>query len=303
MAARLASLEALEGLRQGDPLSSYLFVLGMEVFSVLVEKAAAGGFLSGYKFVGRSGEVKQITHLLFADDTLVFCKDSEEQMLYLCWILVWFEAFSGLRINLEKSVVMSVGTVDNVHLLARELGFKVGALPSTYLGLPLGSRQSSTSIWDGVEDKFCRKLTLWKRQYISKGGRLTLIRSTLSNLPTYLMFLFQLPRGISSRLEKIQMDFLWGSSSSGRKIHLINWKDVCSSKEKGGLGIRNLILMNRDLLGKWAWRFAKKDNSAWKNVISLKYGTEEGGWFTRPPRGTAGAGLWKGLSSETRILK
>ena len=139
--------------------------------------------------------------------------------------------------------------MENVNQLVLELGCKVGTLPSTYLGLPLGSRQISMVVLDGVEEKLRRKLAMWKRQCISKGGRLALIRSTLSNLPIYLMSLFRLPRGVGSRLEKIQRDFLWGSSSSERKIHLLNWKTVCTSKEKGGLGIRNLVLMNRLLLG------------------------------------------------------
>ena len=68
------------GLRQGDPLLPYLFVLGMEALSLMVDKAAEGGYIPGYMFKGRDNTVKQITHLLFADDTLVFCKDTEEQM-------------------------------------------------------------------------------------------------------------------------------------------------------------------------------------------------------------------------------
>ena len=68
------------GLRQGDPLSPYLFVFGMEALSLMVDKAAEGGYILGYMFKGRDNTVKQITHLLFADDTLVFCKDTEEQM-------------------------------------------------------------------------------------------------------------------------------------------------------------------------------------------------------------------------------
>ena len=254
----------------------------MEVFSILVEKASARGFLSGHNFVGRSEETLQNSHMLFANDTLMFYKDSEDQLSSLYWILLWFEAFSGLRINMEKSVIMPVGPVENVDQLALELGCKVGALPTTYLGLPLGCRQASISVWGGVEEKFRRKLAMWKRQHISKGGRLTLIRSTLSNLPIYLMPLIHMPRGVSSRLEKIQKDFLWGSNASEKKIHLINCKQVCLSKAKGGLGFRSLLLMNKALLSKWAWRFSEEDNSAWKNVINLKYGIEEGVGFREP---------------------
>ena len=101
-----------------------------------------------------------ITHLLFADDTPVFCNDSKEQLSSLCWILLWFEAHSGLRINLEKSVIMTVGEVDNAKQLALELGCNLGTLPTTYLSLPLGSRQASINICDGVEKKFRRKLVI-----------------------------------------------------------------------------------------------------------------------------------------------
>ena len=88
------------GLRQRDPLSPDLFVLGMEVFSLLIVKAKMGGFLIGYNNKGRNGVAMNISHFLFADDTLVFCKDSEEQMVFLSWILLCFEALSGLRVNL-----------------------------------------------------------------------------------------------------------------------------------------------------------------------------------------------------------
>ena len=73
---------SMRGLRQGDPLSPYLFVLGMEVFSLLIDKVVSGGFLTGHTLKGRNGEAGTVSHLLFADDTLVFCRDSEDQMVY-----------------------------------------------------------------------------------------------------------------------------------------------------------------------------------------------------------------------------
>ena len=82
---------------------------------------------------------------------------------------MWFEAFSGLRINLIKSVIIPLGRVDNVEELAAELGCEVGSLPSTYLGLPLGAPHRAIGVWDSIEDRFRRRLAIWKRLYISKG--------------------------------------------------------------------------------------------------------------------------------------
>ena len=81
---------------------------------------------------------------------------------------MWFEALSGLKINLEKSELIPVGRVSNVDSLADELGCKVGSLPTTYPGLPLGAHCKSVAVWDGVEERFTKRLTSWKRQYISK---------------------------------------------------------------------------------------------------------------------------------------
>ena len=154
-------------------------------------------------------------------------------------------------------------------------------------------------MWDGVEERFRKKLAIWKRRFISKGGRLTLIQSTLSNLPIYSMSLFHLPKGVKSRLEKIQRGFLWVGGNLERKIHLVSWDAVCLGKEKGGLRIRSLATLNKALLGKWAWRFAVEDNPMWKKVITLKYQIEEGVWFTKEPRGSFG----RDISNAARKLR
>ena len=87
------------------------------------------------------------------------------------------------EINLNKSEIIPLGRVDNVEMLAAELGCGVGSLPTMYLGLPLGAPHSALGVWDSIEERFRKRLSSWKRQYISKGGRLTLIRRTLSSLP------------------------------------------------------------------------------------------------------------------------
>ena len=112
--------QSSRGLRQGDLLSPYLFVIAMEVFSCLLRRDISGGFLYGWRVRGRSGEEVQISHLLFADDTLVFCEKSLDQMTYLSWLLMWFEACSGLKINLEKSELIPVDRVHDIEGLALE---------------------------------------------------------------------------------------------------------------------------------------------------------------------------------------
>ena len=118
---------------------------------------------------------------------------------------------------------------------------------------------------------------MWKRQYISKGGRITLIRSTLSNLPIYFMSIFHLPRAVRMRLEKIQKDFLWGDGSLEQKPHLVRWPIVCDDKSKGGLRVKSLGLLNKALLGKWSGRFANEKKALWNQVIRRKYREEIGG--------------------------
>jgi hypothetical protein len=183
------------GLRQRDSLSPLLFVVVMEALSRMLIAALNQGNLTGFSVGSRDSEALVVNHLLFADDTLIFCGAQEEQIRHLRCIFLCFEAASGLRINLEKSEIVPIGGVED--------------LPMTYLGLPLGASYKSTSIWNGVIEKMERRLAGWKQMYLSKGARLTLSNSTLSNIPTYYLSLFPIPMRVANRLDKIQKDFLW----------------------------------------------------------------------------------------------
>ena len=279
-------------------MTIYLYVIGMEALSQLLNRAVDGNYLSGSKIASRDGDGSVVSHLLYADDSLLFCGASKDQLKYLSWLLMWFEALSGLRINLNKSEIIPVGSVENVQDLASELGCGIGSLPSSYLGLPLGAKHKSLGVWNTVEDRFRKRLASWKSQYISKGGRLTLIQSTLSSLPIYCLSLFRMPISICSRLEKIQRDFLWSGSSMAKKTHLVNWKTVCTEKKKGGLGLRRFSILNKALMCKWCWRFANERDSLWRKIISCKFGEEYGGWCSGDIKGGFGVGLWKEIRKE-----
>ena len=209
------------------------------------------GFLSGFSMGSRLSEEVIISHLLFADDTLVFCEANPDRLRFLRMVLLCFEAVSGLKINLAKSVLVPVGDVDNVDELADIMECGVSSLPLKYLGLPLGACFKAKSIWDGVLEKMEQRLAGWKRLYLSKGGRVTLIKSTLSNLPTYLLSLFPIPVSVANRIEKLQRDFLRGGIGDEFKFHLVSWSKDCSPISERRLRIRNLRVFNRALLGKW----------------------------------------------------
>jgi hypothetical protein len=135
-------------------------------------------------------------HLLFADDTLIFCSAHSSQLRHLQGLFFLFEAASGLKVNLAKSNLIPVGNVNQVSRLANILGCGIASLPAKYLGLPLGASYKSTYICDGVIEKIEHRLASWKRLYLSKGGRVTLIKSTLANVPTYYLSLFHIPGSV-----------------------------------------------------------------------------------------------------------
>jgi hypothetical protein len=129
--------------------------------------------------------------------------------------------------------------------------------------------------------------------YLSKGGRVALIKSTLSNLPTYMLSLFPIPADVANRIEKIQRDFLWGGLNDEAKFHLVDWETVCSPISEGGLGIRNVRKFNQALLGKWLWRFAHEDGAWWRSILVAKYGSSQDGWRSSDITESHGVGLWK----------
>ena len=285
------------GLRQGDPLSPLLFLLVMEVLSKLFQKTEEAGLIRGFLVGALRGSEVCISHLLFADDTIVFCDAVPEQVMHIRKVLSCFEAVTGLWVNLSKSEMVPVGMVAGMPLLAEILSCSIGTLPMTYLGMPLGAPYKSISIWSTILEKIERRLASWQTLYLSKGGRLTLLKSTLSSLPTYYLSFFTIPVSVAKRIEKLQRNFLWGGMGEAVKYHLVSWDQVCSPIAGDGLGIKNLIVFNKALLGKWLWRFGVEDSHLWRKVIVAKYGMEWGGWRSKPCRGAHGCGLWKSISS------
>ena len=181
----------------------------MEVFSRVLRRMDEVGIIRGFKVRGVGGDELCISHLLFADDTILFCDTSIEQFLHIRMLLTCFTAVIGLKINVSKSEMVPVGEVNNLDELANVLGCKIGVLPLTYLDMPLGASYKLSSIWNLVLEKLEKHLAMWKKMYLYMGDRLTLLKSMLLSIPTYFLSLITIPTRVASRIEKLLGFSLW----------------------------------------------------------------------------------------------
>lgn len=133
------------------------------------------------------------------------------------------------------------------------------------------------------------------------GGRLALVKSTLSNLPIYYMSLFKIPVAVANKIERIQRQFLWGDSEGKKKLHLVKWDKITKNKKFGGLGIKRLMEHNAALLAKWWWRFSREKEALWVRVISKKYSIEENAWLPHIPSRSKPSKIWKDICSVGEV--
>ncbi|RVW46685.1 LINE-1 retrotransposable element ORF2 protein [Vitis vinifera] len=269
-------VKASRGLRQGDPLSPFLFTIVADVLSRMLLKAEERNVLEGFK-VGRNRT--RVSHLQFADDTIFFSSYREEDMMTLKNVLLVFGHISGLKVNLDKSNIYGINLEQN-HLsrLAEMLDCKASGWPILYLGLPLGGNPKTSGFWDPVIERISRRLDGWQKAYLSFGGRITLIQSCLTHMPCYFLSLFKIPASVAAKIERMQRDFLWSGVGEGKRDHLVNWDVVCKPKSRGGLGFGKISIRNVALLGKWLWRYPREGSALWHQVILSIYGSHSNGW-------------------------
>ncbi|GJW92011.1 RNA-directed DNA polymerase, eukaryota [Tanacetum coccineum] len=256
------------GLKQGDPLSPYLFILIMESLHISFSRATADGFFNGIKLKGPT-----ISHLFYADDAMFIGEWSESNLKSIVTILNCFFLASGLKINIQKSQLLGVGVPrSSVAQAAAKIGCVVLHHQFRYLGVMVGECMSRRSAWDGSVHKLRSRLSKWKVKTLSIGGRLTLLKSVLGASPLYNMSIFKIPKGVLKDMEAIRSKFFIGADSSERKITWIAWEKVLEAKKNGGLGVSSFFALNRALLLKWVWRFLSQDGSLWFKVIQALYG-------------------------------
>jgi len=196
-----------------------------------------------------------------------------ENLWTLKALLKGFEMASGLKVNFYKSCLLGIN-VDPVFMgmACNFLNCNQGSFPFRYLGMPVGGNPGRISTWDPLLEHLSKKLNSWGNKYISLGGRIVLINSILNAIPIFHLSFFKMPVEVGKKIVRIQREFLWGGVAGGRKINWVNWNLVCQPKELGGLGVKDVRLMNLSLLAKWRWRLLDGEYGLWKEVLVERYG-------------------------------
>ncbi|GJS23933.1 RNA-directed DNA polymerase, eukaryota [Tanacetum coccineum] len=258
-----------KGLKQGDPLSPFLFILVMESLHFSFSQIINAGFFKGI----RIDNSLTLSHLFYADDAVFIGKWDKFNLITIVNMLKCFFLVSGLKINIHKSKLMGIGVShEEVISAANFIGCSTLSKPFTYLGVKVGDYNSRSSSWEEIIDKISVRLSKWKLKSLSIGGRLTLIKSVLSSMPLYHMSIYKVPIGVLNKLESIRRNFFNGAEKNDRKLSMFGWKKVLASKHKGGLGVSSFFAVNRALLFKWIWRFYSHDSSLWSRFIKAMYG-------------------------------
>jgi len=316
------------GLRQGDPLAPFLFLIVAEGLAGLVRNALKENVLKGVK-VGRAET--ECCMLQFVDDTLFMCEESFSNIFTIKTILRVFELASGLKVNFHKSKLAGIKVERNsLELYARTLNCGVMQIPFKYLGMQVGGNPRRRQFWEPVMDKVEARLSAWNGKCLSLAGRVCLVKSVLTSIPLFYLSFFKAPHAVCHKISSIQRGFLWTGGDDQKHISWVSWENVCKPKEEGGLGIKDIRMFNCALLAKWKWRMLSEEKGKWKDILLSKYspGTvsnsktlswwwkdlskaseegEEEGWFPKHVAWKVGSGdkvrFWEDTWVENKRLK
>ncbi|XP_060960620.1 uncharacterized protein LOC133031197 [Cannabis sativa] len=251
----LGPITPFHGIRQGDPLSTYLFIICVEGFSALIKSYEADKIIQGCRVANGA---PSITHMLFADDSYLFCQATSDTAGSMNILLHTFELASGQRVNATKfSIFFSL----NTEIWSRSKSVLLLECPKLLMAL---------SIWGYLISLEGKKR--WDGKFFSRAGKEILLKTVIQSLPTYAMSVFLIPLGICQDIEKIMENFWWKTkSSNGQGIIWMSWDRMAAPKDSGGMGFRHLHDFNIAMMAKQGWRLLCSPSSLASQVYKAKY--------------------------------
>jgi hypothetical protein len=243
-----------------------------------------------------------VSHLQYAEDTLVLIESTDLGIANLKFLLLCFENMLGLKINFDKSEATMTGvTADEQRRVANMLNCKLGKLPMKYLGLPVSSKLLRVADWEFLPEKVGHRVDRWQGLFLASASRLELTNSCLSSLPMFAMGIYLLHDSTHYAMDRPRSRFFWEGVGNKRKYHMVDWPTVCKPKQFGGLGILNTKIMNIALMLKWIWRIYQNIGGLWADLLRANYlGARD--FFSKevPTRGTQ---FWNAIQKIKWYIK
>ena len=164
----------------------------------------------------------RLSHLLFVDDSFIFCQATMEECQRLLAILEQYVAASGQAINRQKTTLFfSRNTrTDAKQNIRNMMGARIMEDCEKYLGLPMVSGKSKVNTFKDLQEKITRRVFGWKEKLISKAGREILIKTVAQAILTYYMSIFKIPKTLCDTINSTMAKYWWGQTKKEKKIHL-----------------------------------------------------------------------------------
>nr|XP_045084679.1 uncharacterized protein LOC123494096 [Aegilops tauschii subsp. strangulata] len=288
------------GLRQGDPLSPYMFLFVADGLVHLLKKEIAENNLTPIKIARNS---PGISNLLFADDSLIFFKATTEQAKTIKRVLTTFQRCTGQLLSESKcSILFSEACPEATRAgIKNILGVQADTFESKYLGLPTPEGRMKDDQFQPILDRFGKRCNDWSERFMSYSAKEVHVKSVVQGLPTYTMNVFMLSKGFCEKYERMIRDFWWGEEDGHRKVHWMSWDRMTKPKRDGGIGFRDMHLFNQALLAKQGWRLIQNPNSLCARVLKSKY--YPNGNVLDTVYASDVSPVWRGIEFGLQLLK